>query len=72
MPGEESDLGRTQSEARNVIKVEILQLVRAYLRLGALDLALLVGADQSWLSTVGFLDKIDDNLRKAMADRTAA
>jgi isocitrate dehydrogenase len=36
------------------------------------DLALLVGADQSWLSTSGFLDKIDHNLRKAMADRAAA
>ena len=36
------------------------------------DLALLVGAEQSWLSTSGFLDKIDDNLRKAMADRAAA
>jgi isocitrate dehydrogenase len=36
------------------------------------DLALLVGADQSWLSTSGFLDKIDDNLRQAMADRAAA
>jgi isocitrate dehydrogenase len=31
------------------------------------DLALLVGADQKWLSTTGFLDKIDDNLKKAMA-----
>jgi len=31
------------------------------------DLALLVGADQKWLSTTGFLDKIDQNLRKAMA-----
>jgi isocitrate dehydrogenase len=30
------------------------------------DLALLVGADQPWLSTTGFLDKIDENLRKAM------
>jgi isocitrate dehydrogenase len=36
------------------------------------DLALLVGADQSWLSMSGFLDKIGDNLRKAMADRAAA
>jgi isocitrate dehydrogenase len=36
------------------------------------DLALLVGADQSWLSTAGFLDKIDANLRKEMADRAAA
>jgi isocitrate dehydrogenase len=31
------------------------------------DLALLVGADQKWLSTTGFLDKIDQNLKKAMA-----
>jgi isocitrate dehydrogenase len=30
------------------------------------DLALLVGADQPWLSTTGFLDKVDENLRKAM------
>jgi isocitrate dehydrogenase len=31
------------------------------------DLALLVGADQPWLSTTGFLDKVDANLKKAMA-----
>ena len=36
------------------------------------DLALLVGADQKWLSTTGFLDKIDENLKKAMADKKAA
>jgi isocitrate dehydrogenase len=30
------------------------------------DLALLVGADQKWLSTTGFLDKVDENLKKAM------
>jgi isocitrate dehydrogenase len=30
------------------------------------DLALLVGPDQPWLSTTGFLDKIDANLQKAM------
>jgi isocitrate dehydrogenase len=30
------------------------------------DLALLVGPDQSWLSTMGFLDKISDNLERAM------
>ncbi|HTV32609.1 MAG TPA: NADP-dependent isocitrate dehydrogenase [Methylocella sp.] len=27
------------------------------------DLAVLIGADQRWLSTTGFLDKIDENLR---------
>ena len=31
------------------------------------DLALLVGPDQKWLSTTGFLDKVDANLKKAMA-----
>ena len=31
------------------------------------DLALLVGPDQKWLSTTGFLEKIDENLKKAMA-----
>jgi isocitrate dehydrogenase len=30
------------------------------------DLALLVGPDQKWLSTLGFLDAIDANLKKAM------
>ncbi len=31
------------------------------------DLSLLVGPEQPWLSTQGFLDAIDENLRKAMA-----
>ncbi len=31
------------------------------------DLALLVGADQKWLSTTGFLDRVDENLERAMA-----
>lgn len=30
------------------------------------DLALLVGPDQGWLTTMGFLDKIDENLNKAL------
>jgi len=30
------------------------------------DLALLVGPDQNWLTTEGFLEKIDANLNKAM------
>jgi len=36
------------------------------------DLALLVGADQSWLSTSGFIDQIDATFRKEMADRAVA
>jgi isocitrate dehydrogenase len=31
------------------------------------DLAVLVGPDQAWLSTEGFLDAVDANLQKAMA-----
>jgi isocitrate dehydrogenase len=31
------------------------------------DLALLIGADQKWLTTTGFLDKVDQNLKAAMA-----
>src|SRR5471030_1185996 len=31
------------------------------------DLALLIGPNQKWLSTGGFLDKVDENLQKAMA-----
>jgi isocitrate dehydrogenase len=30
------------------------------------DLALLIGADQKWLSTTAFLDKVSENLRKEM------
>ncbi|PJI91693.1 isocitrate dehydrogenase (NADP) [Yoonia maricola] len=30
------------------------------------DLALLVGPDQGWLTTMGFLEKIDENLNKAI------
>ncbi|HEX2430640.1 MAG TPA: NADP-dependent isocitrate dehydrogenase [Aestuariivirgaceae bacterium] len=30
------------------------------------DLAVLVGPDQTWLSTQGFLDRIDQNLKRAM------
>jgi len=30
------------------------------------DLALLVGPDQGWLTTIGFLDRIDENLGKAL------
>ena len=31
------------------------------------DLALLIGPDQPWMTTTQFLDKLDDNLKKAMA-----
>ena len=30
------------------------------------DLAILVGPDQAWLTTEGFLDAVDANLKKAM------
>ncbi|OWU84927.1 isocitrate dehydrogenase [Oceanicola sp. 22II-s10i] len=31
------------------------------------DLALLVGPDQRWLTTMGFLEKVDENLNRALA-----
>ena len=31
------------------------------------DLALLVGPKQGWRTTMGFLEKIDENLSKALA-----
>lgn len=31
------------------------------------DLALLVGPEQAWLTTMGFLNKVDENLQKALA-----
>ena len=31
------------------------------------DLALLVGPDQKWLTTIGYLDMVDENLNKALA-----
>ena len=31
------------------------------------DLALLIGAEQKWMTTVAFLDKIDERFQKAMA-----
>jgi isocitrate dehydrogenase len=31
------------------------------------DLALLVGSEQAWLSTEGFLDKVAENLKKTLA-----
>lgn len=31
------------------------------------DLARLVGSEQKWLTTTGFLDKVDENLQKAMS-----
>ena len=36
------------------------------------DLALLVGADQAWLSTTGFLDKIDERLPAKIVAPVAA
>ena len=36
------------------------------------DLALLVGDEQAWLSTQGFLEKIDENLTAEMAKEAAA
>jgi isocitrate dehydrogenase len=44
-------------------KVCVDSVVRGFM---TMDLALLVGADQRWLSTTGFLDKVAANLTAAM------
>jgi isocitrate dehydrogenase len=31
------------------------------------DLAILIGPDQKWLSTLAFMDKVADNLSKKLA-----
>ncbi len=31
------------------------------------DLALLVGPDQKWLTTIGFLEKVDQNLNRVLS-----
>ena len=36
------------------------------------DLALLIGPDQQWLTTEGFLDKIDENMQASMKASKAA
>ena len=35
------------------------------------DLALLISLDQKWLTTGQFMDKLDENLQKAMGDLIA-
>ena len=30
------------------------------------DLALLIGAEQKWQTTTGFIEKVDENFQKAM------
>lgn len=54
------DLGRFASTLENVC----VETVEAGFM--TKDLALLAGPDQKWLSTTGFLDKIDENLKVAM------
>lgn len=46
---------------------EIFKMAKNKSPAATLDLALLIGPDQKWLTTTGFLDKIDVNLKAAMA-----
>ena len=58
------DNAKLASFAETLEKVCIQTVESGYM---TKDLALLIGPDQPWLSTTGFLDKIDENLQKAMA-----
>ena len=54
----------------NQAEAETVRLIfRTYVEAGSMtkDLALLVGPDQSWLTTEGVLEAIDTNLGKALA-----
>ena len=55
---------QTQHAAGRARKVCIQTVESGYM---TKDLSLLIGPDQPWLSTTGFLDKIDENLKTAMA-----
>lgn len=50
-------------------KVTVATIEQGYM---TKDLALLVGENQGWLSTTGFLDKVDENLKQAMREQAAA
>ena len=56
------------NEARIKFATTLEEVVVATIEEGKMtkDLSLLVGPDQPWLSTMGFLDAIDANLQKAM------
>ncbi|MCX7305437.1 MAG: NADP-dependent isocitrate dehydrogenase [Hyphomicrobiales bacterium] len=58
------DNARLRTFAETLEKVCIQTVESGYM---TKDLSLLIGPDQPWLSTSGFLDKIDENLKKAMA-----
>ncbi|MEZ5929810.1 MAG: isocitrate/isopropylmalate family dehydrogenase [Parvularculaceae bacterium] len=49
--------------ATTLEKVVIKTVEKGYM---TKDLALLIGAEQKWLTTEGFIDKVDENFRKEM------
>jgi isocitrate dehydrogenase len=57
------DNAQLKSFAETLEKVCIQTVEAGYM---TKDLSLLIGPDQPWLSTTGFLDKIDENLQKAI------
>ena len=61
------DLLKGWARAHDLIFVPEYEYETATKERRYVDGALLVGPDQRWLSTTGFLDKIDENLKKAMA-----
>ncbi len=63
LKGAEDENALLQNFAETLEKV-IVQTVES----GSMtkDLALLVGPDQGWLTTMGFLEKIDQNLNAAL------
>ena len=56
---------KVEQFAKNLEKVCIETVESGYM---TKDLALLVGSDQPWLTTTQFLNKIDENFKKAMSN----
>ena len=63
------DNARLQGFAETLEKVCVDTVESGYM---SKDLALLIGPDQAWLTTMGFLDKINTNLEKALENGVQA
>ena len=63
-PGEARRQRRAAAFAETLEKVTVDTVEAGFM---TKDLALLVGPDQKWLTTTGFLEKVDENLQRALA-----
>ena len=64
----QADWGVSDEEMRDLVNAGALDLIVDTVEAGFMtkDLALLVGDQQGWLTTEGFLDKVAENLKAAL------